>query len=97
MVNIKNLDPNKSKTDESSCKNVIIFYVGYVTSNSAKLVYLIINKTNGYVEKIMEINIWRNEKRLGSTEESKDTLKKDEELCNKIRDLIRSINNDRDN
>ena len=51
MVNIKNLDPNKSKTDENSCKNVIIFYVGYMTSNSAKLVYLIINKTNGYVEK----------------------------------------------
>ena len=51
MVNIKNLDPNKSKADESSCKKVIIFYVGCVTSNSTKLVCLIINKTNGYVEK----------------------------------------------
>lgn len=49
------------------------------------------------LKKIMEINIWRNKKILRPTDESKDTLKKDEELCNKIRDLIRSINNNWDN
>ena len=54
-------------------------------------------KRMGTLKKIMEINIWRNKKRLGPTDESKDTLKKDEELCNKIRDLIRSIINNWDN
>ena len=54
-------------------------------------------KQMGTLKKIMEINIWPNKKRLGPTDESKDTLKKDEELCNKIRDLIRSIINNWDN
>ena len=31
ICNIKNLDPNKIKIDEMSCKNILIYYIGYVT------------------------------------------------------------------
>ena len=46
MLNIKNLDPNKIKIDEKPNKNILISYVGYVTSNSAKTLYPIINKNS---------------------------------------------------
>ena len=49
-INVKNLDPNKIKLNEKSYKNILIYYVGYVTPNSAKLLKLIINKVNGYIE-----------------------------------------------
>ena len=31
MINIKNLDPNKIKIDENSYKNILIYYIGYMT------------------------------------------------------------------
>ena len=31
MINIKNLDPKKIKIDEKSYKNILIYYIGYVT------------------------------------------------------------------
>ena len=33
MITIKNLDPNKIKIDEKSYKNILIYYIGYVTVN----------------------------------------------------------------
>ena len=50
MINIKNLDPNKIKIDEKSYKSIFIYYVGYVTRNSVKLLHIIINEINGYIE-----------------------------------------------
>ena len=58
MINIKNLDPSKIKIDELSYKNILSYYIGYVTVkdlsyrtvNSENLLYLIINKINGYTE-----------------------------------------------
>ena len=50
MINMKIFDPNKFKIDGKSYKNILIYYVGYVTPNSVKLLYLIINKINGYIE-----------------------------------------------
>ena len=44
IINIKNLDPNKIKTDENTLKNILIYYIGYITSNSAKPFYLITHK-----------------------------------------------------
>ena len=46
--------------DEKSYKNILIYYVGYVTMKNSKYVninsvnplYLIINKVNGYFEEI---------------------------------------------
>ena len=54
-----------------------------VTINSVNLFYLIINKRNGYTE---ESNA-RRYLTLVHTDESKDTLKRYEELWNKIRDM----------
>ena len=31
MINIKSLDPNKIKIDEKLYKNILIYYIGYVT------------------------------------------------------------------
>ena len=50
MINIENFDSNKENTDEKSHKKIIVEYIGYVTQNSVKPLYLIINKINGYVE-----------------------------------------------
>ena len=60
MINIKNLETNKIKRDENSYKNIVIYYIGYMTFkdlryvkiNSANPLYLIINKINGYFEEI---------------------------------------------
>ena len=56
VINIKNFDPNKTKIDEKSYKNILIYYIGYVTIkalkhvkiNSLNPLYLIFNKVNGY-------------------------------------------------
>ena len=59
----------------------------YAKMNSVNPLYLIIDRIDGYIEK-------RNGNKysiLVATDESKDTLKKYEELWNKIQDLIRSI------
>ena len=84
MVNIKNLDPNNIKIDEKSYKNVLIYYIGYVTFpdlgyvkiNSVNPSYLIIDKLNGYFEEIYGAKYLT----LVSTNESKETINKYEEL-----------------
>ena len=93
MLNVKNLDPNKIKIDEKSCKNILIDYVAYVTLYSVKPLYLIINKMNEYIEKCNGNKCLT----LVPTDESKDTRKKYQELWSKIGDLIRSITNNSDN
>ena len=50
MFNIKNLDPNNIKIDEKSYKNILIYYIGYVTPNVVNPLYLIINNANRYIE-----------------------------------------------
>ena len=50
MINIKNLYHNDIKTDGKLHKNIFIYYIGYVTPNSVKPLYLIINTANGYIE-----------------------------------------------
>ena len=81
IINATNFDPNKIKIDEKSKiflfinKNILIYYIGYVTikdlkyaeMNSVNPLYLIINKVNGYFEEIIE-NIYLT---LVSTNESR--------------------------
>ena len=93
IINIKDFDPNNIKIDENSYKNILIYYIGYVTikkdlqTDSVNPLYLVFIKVNGCCE---EIN--RNKYlTLVSTNESKEKIKKYEELWVKIRDLIRSI------
>ena len=60
MINMKSLETNKIKRDENSYENIVIYYIGYMTFkdlryvkiNSVNLLYLIINKINGYFEEI---------------------------------------------
>ena len=95
MINIKNLYPKKIKADENTYRNILIQHIryvtvkdlSYVTTNSVKSLYLTISKIYGHVENSNENKYLT----LVNTDESKDTLKKYEELWNKIRDLIRSI------
>ena len=55
MINIKNLDPNKINIDKKSYKNILIYYIGYVTvknlgyitTNSVNPLYFIIDEING--------------------------------------------------
>ena len=59
----------------------------YVKINSANSLCLIFDKVNGYFEEINGNKYLT----LVPTNESKQIVKKDEELWSKIRDLIRSI------
>ena len=101
MINIKILDSNKIKLDEKSHKTFVIYYIGYVTFKDLRyveiyivnLLYLIINKINEYFEEISGNKYWT----LFPTNESKNTLKKYEELWNKLRDIIRLKANNSDN
>ena len=64
IINIKNFDPNKIKIDKNSCKNILIYYIRYVTIkdlkyvkiNSVNPLYLIINKINKANEYFQEMN-----------------------------------------
>ena len=44
IINIKNFDPNKVKTDTNWHKNTLIYYIGYVTIQDSK--YVQINNVN---------------------------------------------------
>ena len=84
IINIENLDLNKIKIGEKSCKNILIYYIGYMTFknleyvkiNSVNPLYLIVNKINGYIEESNGNEFLM----LVPTNESKYTVKKYEEL-----------------
>ena len=83
------------KIDEKSYTNVLIYYIGYVIIKNSKYVkingvnplYLIFSKVNGYFEEINKNKYLT----LVPNNESKEIIKKYEELWSKIRDLIKSI------
>ena len=62
IINIKEFDPNNIKLRENSYKNILIYYIAYVTIKDSKYVkinsvnplYLMFNKMNGYFEEINE-------------------------------------------
>ena len=95
MIHIKKFDANNIKIDEKLYKNILIHCIGHVMIKdlkciklcSANLLYLIFNKVNGYFEEINGNKYLT----LVPTDESKEKIKKYEELWSKIRDLIRSI------
>ena len=84
MFNIKFFDLNNIKLDEKSYKNILIYYIGYVTIKDSKYVkiytvnplYLIFSKMNGYFNEYLT---------LVPTNEGKEKIKKYEELWIKIR------------
>ena len=90
ITNIKNFDSNNIKIDRKSYKNILIYYIGYVTIKDSEYVkiscvnpsYLIFGKVNGYFEEINGNEYLT----LVLTNESKGIRKKYEELWSKIRD-----------
>ena len=97
ITNIENVDRNNIKIDENSYKNILIYYIGYVTIKeyvkicSVNPLYLISRYVNGY----FEIN-GNKYLTLVPTNESKEKIKKHEKLQIEIRDLIRSITKNSD-
>ena len=59
---MENFNPDTTKMDEKSKKDILIYYIGYVTINDSKYVkitsvnplYFIFNKVSGYLEEINE-------------------------------------------
>ena len=88
IINIKNLDLNKIKIDEKSYKNIFIYYNGHVTVKN--LNYVKINRVNSLHYIIIELFGYVEESNTNKyltlvlTNESEDTLKKYEELWNKL-------------
>ena len=93
IINIESFEPNNIKIDEKSYKNILIYYIGYVTIKkyvkiySVNPLYLVFRYVNGYFEEINGNKYLT----LVPTNESKGKIKKYEELWIKIRDLIRLI------
>ena len=64
VINIKKFDPNNFKFDGKSYKNILIYYIGYVTIKDSKYVkiyrvnplYLISTKRMDTLKKLMEIS-----------------------------------------
>ena len=100
IINTKNFDPNNIEINEKSYENIFIYYIGYVTIkdhkylkiNSVNPLYLFCSKVNGYFEEINKNKYLM----LLSANESKEKIKKYEELWSKIRDLIRLITRNSD-
>ena len=73
-------DPNNTKIDERLSKNILIYYIRYVTIKDSKYVkinsvnplYLIIKKFNGYFEESNKSDYLT----LVPTNESKEKIKK---------------------
>ena len=97
MINIKNLDSDLPKIDKKSCKNIDIYYVGYITIknigayesiHSINALYLIIYKVDGYIEE----NEGKTYLIFASTGKSKEVLTKYTELWYGIKNWIEKIN-----
>ena len=92
IINIKEFDPNNIKLRENSYKNILIYYIAYVTIKDSKYVkinsvnplYLMFNKMNGYFEEINGNKYLT----VVAANDSKDRIKNYEELWIKITDLI---------
>ena len=87
MINIKDFDSNLLKIDKKSYKNIDIYHIGYITMKdsdyvkitSVNLLYLIIDKVDVYIKEKMNKN--------------KEVLTKYTEIWDKIKNLIKKINN----
>ena len=55
IIDIENFSPNNIKIDENSYKNILIYYIGYVTIKE----YIKIYTVNPYFQ-IREWILWRN-------------------------------------
>ena len=95
IINIENFDPNNIEINEKSYKNILIYYIRYVTikeyvkTYSVNPLYLIFRWVNGYFKEINGNKYLT----LIPFNESKEKI---EELPIKIRDLSRPITKNSD-
>ena len=96
MINIKDFDPNLLKIDKKSYKNIDIYYIDYITVkdsdyvkiNSVNPLYLIISEADGYIKE-------KNGSKylvFDSANENNEVLKKHNELWDRIKNEIETIN-----
>ena len=91
IIYIENFSPNNIKIDEKSCKNILIYNIGYlkikeyVKIYSVNCLYPIFRNVNGYFEEVNKSKYLK----LVRTNESKEIIKKYKELWSKIINLIR--------
>ena len=96
MINTKNFDSNLLKISKKSYKNIYIYYIGYITHkdtdnaniHSVNSLYLIFDKVDGYIKE-SNGNKYLN---FTSTDKNKEVLGKCTELWDKIKNLIKTIN-----
>ena len=50
MINLKKIDSNNIKIDEKSYKYILVYYIGLVTLNNMKPLYLNVNKIKAYIK-----------------------------------------------
>ena len=95
MINIKDFDRKLLKLDKKPSKDVIIYYIGYVTKkpeyniNSVNPFYLVVDEIDGFIEeeggsKYLNISL---------TDSNNEVLKKYAEVWTGIKDQIKNINN----
>ena len=70
IIYIETFDPNNIKVDEKSYKNILIYYIGYVTIKEYLKIYsvnplrLIFEYVNGYFEEINGNKINESKKKI---------------------------------
>ena len=97
MINIEDYHSNLLKIDTKSHKNIVIFYIGYITIKNisdyeniydVNPLYFIIIEVDGYIEE-------KNASKyliFASTDKNKELLTKYTELWNEIKYLIKTMN-----
>ena len=99
IIDIKNFDSILLKIDRKSYKNIGIYNIGYITIKkiddceniySVNPLYLLINHANGYIEEkgVIKYLIF------DSTDETKELLKKYNDVWNGIKDKIKELSSD---
>ena len=101
-INIEEFDSNLLKIDKTSYKDIDIYYIGYITIKkigdceniySVNLLYLIIGKVDGHIERSSaEENNGNKYLVFDSTDENKEVLKKYRELWDGIKNEIETLN-----
>ena len=96
MINIKDFYLILQKIDKKSYKNIVIYYIGYITIKkiddyeniySVNPLYLTINRAGGYIEQ-KGVNKYLI---FNSIDENKELLKKYNDIFNGIRNKIKKI------
>ena len=84
------LNPKIIKVDKKSCKDVLIYYIGYEALDGVNTLHINFNKINAYIED----NNWSKHLTLIAVDENNGEVKKCKKTWNKIKYLIELQNND---